>query len=168
MESNKEAPPGCRSRWDGPMGQALMQADLAAQRGEIPVGAILFDKDGNPIGKGYNQSIALNDPTAHAEILAIREGCRKSSNYRIPGSTLVVTLEPCIMCLGAIIHARIDTVVYGADDPKTGAIASRLHGNDLPWANHCFTVIPGIMAPECSSLIKSFFKKRRQERKATK
>lgn len=166
MEFINESPPGNWSNWDELMDQALIQARQAGREEEIPVGAVLMDSDGTIIGQGYNQSITRHDPTAHAEILAIRRGCHNTSNYRIPGSTLIVTLEPCIMCLGAIMHARVATVVYGASDPKTGAIESRMQGADLPWSNHRFQVISGIRATTCSTLLSDFFKKRRRLKKS--
>ncbi|WP_269433414.1 tRNA adenosine(34) deaminase TadA [Desulfoplanes formicivorans] len=166
MEFIKESPPGNWSSWDTLMDAALDQARQAAQAEEIPVGAVLIDKEGLIIGQGYNQSISRHDPTAHAEILAIRQGCQNERNYRIPGSTLIVTLEPCIMCLGAIMHARISMVVFGAHDPKTGALGSRLLGNMLPWSNHAFQVVAGIRKQECSTLLTDFFRKRRQQHKS--
>jgi tRNA(adenine34) deaminase len=166
MEFIKESPPGSWSSWDEPMDLALLQAQHAAKKDEIPVGAVLIDNDGQILGQGYNQSITLHDPTAHAEILAIRQGCLCRKNYRIPETTLVVTLEPCLMCLGAIIHARIQRVVYGAGDPKTGAITSRMQGADIFWSNHHFEVVSGIREHECSRLLTDFFKKRRAQRKA--
>jgi tRNA(adenine34) deaminase len=166
MEFIKESPPDSRSRWDELMDLALKEAEKAAQKGEIPVGAILVDESGQIIGRGYNQSITRNDPTAHAEIQAIRQGCLYRKNYRIPGTTLVVTLEPCLMCLGAIIHARIQRVVYGASDPKTGAVTSRMQGADLSFSNHHFEVVPGIREHECSRMLTEFFKQRRTQIKA--
>ena len=166
MESSTKSPPDRWSSWEEVMYLALNQASLAAAKQEIPIGAVLLDRDGSIIGQGHNQSITLHDPTAHAEILAIREACNTKGNYRIPGTTLVVTLEPCLMCLGAIIHARIDCVVYGADDPKTGCLRSRIKGAVIPWSNHTFSVIPGIQGQECSSQLSLFFKKRRLEHKA--
>jgi tRNA(adenine34) deaminase len=148
------------------MDLALDQARQGAQREEIPVGAVLIDASGQILGQGFNQSISRHDPTAHAEIMAIRQGCCNQHNYRIPGSTLIVTLEPCIMCLGAIMHARIRTVVYGTPDPKTGALGSRMQGNTLSWSNHTFRVVAGIRKQECSTLLKDFFQKRRQQHKA--
>ena len=160
-----ESPPGRWTSWEEIMQLALEQADQAAEKNEIPIGAILLDTDGTVIGRGHNQSISTHDPTAHAEILALREACRKKQNYRLPETTLVVTLEPCIMCLGAIIHARIGRVVYGADDPKTGSLKSRLQGAELSWSNHTFSVIQGIDQEHCSSILSSFFKRRRLEHK---
>ncbi|PIE68945.1 MAG: tRNA-specific adenosine deaminase [Deltaproteobacteria bacterium] len=143
------------------MDLAIRQARRAEQDNEVPVGAVLLDSDGTLISQGCNNVITRHDPTAHAEILAIRRGGQAKGNYRIPGSILIVTLEPCIMCLGAIIQARIATVVYGASDPKAGAIASQMHGAELPWSNHGFQVIDGIKAEQCSSLLTNFFQQRR-------
>lgn len=168
MEYLKESPPDTDSRWNELMELAIMQARQAGKNGEIPVGAILLDSEGRIIGKGYNQSISRHDPSAHAEVIAIQQGCQNKANYRLLGSTLIVTLEPCIMCLGAIIHARIATVVYGANDPKTGCLASRMNGANIPWANHSFEVVSGISAARCGSLLSDFFQQRRQQKRQKK
>lgn len=141
--------------------QALALAYSAAEQGEVPVGAILT-KDEKVIAEGTNAPIGSHDPTAHAEIIALRKAARKIGNYRLPGTTLYVTLEPCIMCMGAIIHARLDRVVFGAFDPKTGAAGSRYSiGND-GLLNHHLKITGGICESECSSLLKAFFKARRK------
>ncbi|MFA7166606.1 MAG: tRNA adenosine(34) deaminase TadA [Desulfoplanes sp.] len=165
MECTSKAPPDRWSSWEEVMHLALDQAAQAALKQEIPIGAVLLDTDGSIIGRGHNQSITQHDPTAHAEMLAIREACTVKQNYRLPNTTLIVTLEPCLMCLGAIIHARIGCIVYGADDPKTGTLRSRIKGADLPWSNHTFSVIPGILGQECSTQLSLFFKNRRREQK---
>ena len=139
---------------------ALEQAQLAAQSGEVPVGAVLV-KDGQVISKAFNKSIANHDPSAHAEMLALREAALAEKNYRIPGSTLYVTLEPCAMCAGAMLHARIDRVVYGAPDPKTGAAGSALDIFSSKQINHQTSVDGGIMSEECGQLLREFFKGRR-------
>jgi tRNA(adenine34) deaminase len=139
---------------------AIEQAQLAAQLGEVPVGAILV-KDGQVISKAFNKPIANHDPSAHAEMLALREAALALENYRIPGSTLYVTLEPCAMCSGAMLHARIDRVVYGAPDPKTGAAGSVLDLFSAKQINHQTSVEGGIMSEECGQLLRDFFKGRR-------
>ena len=142
------------------MRMAIEQARLAAQSGEVPVGAVLV-KDGQVISKAFNKPIANHDPSAHAEMLALREAALVEENYRIPGSTLYVTLEPCAMCSGAMLHARIDRVVYGASDPKTGAAGSVLDIFASKQINHQTSVEGGIMSEECGQLLRDFFKGRR-------
>ena len=142
------------------MRMAIEQAQLAAQSGEVPVGAILV-KDGQVISKAFNKPIANHDPSAHAEMLALRDAALAEENYRIPGSTLYVTLEPCAMCSGAMLHARIDRVVYGASDPKTGAAGSVLDIFASKQINHQTSVEGGIMSEECGQLLRDFFKGRR-------
>ena len=142
------------------MRMAIEQAQLAAQSGEVPVGAVLV-KDGQVISKAFNKPIANHDPSAHAEMLALREAAFAEENYRIPGSTLYVTLEPCAMCSGAMLHARIDRVVYGASDPKTGAAGSVLDIFASKQINHQTSVEGGIMSEECGQLLRDFFKGRR-------
>ena len=142
------------------MRMAIEQAQLAAQSGEVPVGAVLV-KDGQVISKAFNKPIANHDPSAHAEMLALREAALAEENYRIPGSTLYVTLEPCAMCSGAMLHARIDRVVYGASDPKTGAAGSVLDIFAAKQINHQTSVEGGIMSEECGQLLRDFFKGRR-------
>mgnify|MGYP002127957260 CR=1 FL=1 len=142
------------------MHMAIEQAQLAAQSGEVPVGAILV-KDGQVISKAFNKPIANHDPSAHAEMLALREAALAQENYRIPDSTLYVTLEPCAMCSGAMLHARIGRVVYGAPDPKTGAAGSVLDIFASKQINHQTSVEGGIMSEECGQLLRDFFKGRR-------
>jgi tRNA(adenine34) deaminase len=142
------------------MRMAIEQAQLAAQSGEVPVGAVLV-RDGQVISKAFNKPIANHDPSAHAEMLALREAALVEENYRIPGSTLYVTLEPCAMCSGAMLHARIDRVVYGALDPKTGAAGSVLDLFSSKQINHQTSVEGGIMSEECGQLLRDFFKGRR-------
>jgi tRNA(adenine34) deaminase len=138
---------------------ALAQAAHARAAGEVPVGAVVV-QDGAVVGRGYNQPIATSDPTAHAEVLALREAARAAGNYRLTGALLYVTIEPCLMCVGAIVHARISTVVYGAADPKGGAVRSLLDPGSLPL-NHRFEAIEGVLADECRELLQSFFRARR-------
>ncbi len=142
------------------MHQALELAETAAKSGEVPVGAVLVH-DGKIIGRGYNQPIGSHDPSAHAEIIALREGARTLGNYRIIDSTLYVTLEPCIMCVGAIIHARVKRLVYGANDPKTGAAGSVFDLFNSGKVNHQVTVEGGLLAEACGTQLRKFFKARR-------
>lgn len=142
------------------MQQAIEQAKLAAAAGEVPVGAVLV-RDGQVISTGFNQPIGNSDPSAHAEMNAIRSAAQSASNYRLPGSTLYVTLEPCAMCAGAILHARVDRVVFGAVDPKTGAAGSVLDVFSEKRINHHTQVEGGVMGQECGQLLRDFFKERR-------
>lgn len=142
------------------MGLALEQARLAWAEGEVPVGAVVV-KDGEVIATGYNQPIGRHDPTAHAEIVALRAAAHKLGNYRLPGCELYVTLEPCIMCSGAMMHARLARVVYAAVDPKTGACGSVVDLFQEERLNHHTIVEGGVMAEESSSLLKAFFAERR-------
>jgi len=142
------------------MRMAIEQAQLAAQSGEVPVGAVLV-RDGQVISKAFNKPIANHDPSAHAEMLALREAALAEENYRIPGTTLYVTLEPCAMCSGAMLHARVGRVVYGAPDPKTGAAGSVLDLFSSKQINHQTSVEGGIMGEECGQLLRDFLKGRR-------
>jgi tRNA(adenine34) deaminase len=142
------------------MQQALEQAQLAALAGEVPVGAVLV-RDGQVISKAFNKPITNHDPSAHAEMLALRQAAEAEQNYRLPGTTLYVTLEPCTMCAGAMLHARVDRIVYGAPDPKTGAAGSVVDIFASKQINHQTSVNGGIMTEECGQLLKTFFKERR-------
>ena len=142
------------------MQQAIEQAQLAAVAGEVPVGAVLV-RDGQVIAKAFNKPVGNHDPSAHAEMLALREAAKTEGNYRLPGSTLYVTLEPCVMCAGAILHARVDRVVFGAPDPKTGAAGSVLDVFSSKQINHQTSVEGGVMSEECGQLLRIFFKERR-------
>lgn len=149
------------------MSQALLLAQKAEALGEIPVGAlIVFENE--VIGKGFNSPIGLNDPTAHAEIIALRDAGQKMGNYRLIDADLYVTLEPCAMCAGAIIHSRIKRVIYGADDFKTGAAGSFISLLNHEQINHKPEIIRGIKAEESSHLISQFFKRRREEKRKLK
>jgi tRNA(adenine34) deaminase len=139
---------------------ALEQARHAWQLGEVPVGAVVV-KDGVVIATGYNQPIGSHDPTAHAEIVALRAAAEKLGNYRLPGCELYVTLEPCVMCSGAMMHARLARVVYAATDPKTGACGSVLNLFEQEQLNHHTEVVGGVLADEASSMLKAFFAERR-------
>ncbi|MBI3935763.1 MAG: tRNA adenosine(34) deaminase TadA [Betaproteobacteria bacterium] len=142
------------------MHEALVLAREAAQRGEVPVGAVVV-KDGAVIGRGCNQPMSASDPTAHAEIVALRDAARTIGNYRLSGCDLYVTLEPCAMCSGAILHARVARVVYGARDPKTGACGSVIDLFSEPRLNHQTAVEGGLLARECGELLEEFFAARR-------
>jgi len=142
------------------MMQALEQAKLAAQEGEVPVGAVLV-QHGKVISKAFNRPISNHDPSAHAEMLALRSAAGEIENYRLPGSTLYVTLEPCVMCAGAMLHARVDRVVFGARDPKTGAAGSVVDIFSINQLNHQTTVVGGILESECGQVLRDFFKERR-------
>ncbi|WP_258867183.1 tRNA adenosine(34) deaminase TadA [Actinobacillus lignieresii] len=150
------------------MRYALELADRAEAIGEIPVGAVLVDQEGNIIGEGWNQVIQLSDPSAHAEILAIRQAGKVQRNYRLLDCTLYVTLEPCTMCAGAILHSRLRRLVFGASDYKTGAIGSRFHLFEDYKMNHFLEIRGGVLAEECSQKISRFFQRRRQEQKRQK
>ena len=158
-----------RSEFDEKMMRyALELADKAEALGEIPVGAVLVDDARNIIGEGWNLSIVQSDPTAHAEIIALRNGAKNIQNYRLLNSTLYVTLEPCTMCAGAILHSRIKRLVFGASDYKTGAIGSRFHFFNDYKMNHTLEITSGLLAEECSQKLSTFFQKRREEKKIEK
>jgi tRNA(adenine34) deaminase len=146
------------------MQAAIAQAELARAMGEVPVGAIVVVA-GEIVGSGYNQPISSHDPSAHAEVMALRDAGLRSGNYRLPGSTLYVTLEPCVMCCGAIMHARVERVVYGARDTKTGAAGSLVNLFDETRLNHHAQVQGGVMAETCGALLTSFFAERRARAK---
>ena len=149
-----------RADWDDLMGRAIEQALKARDAGEVPVGAVIA-LNGEVVGRGFNQPISSGDPTAYAEIVAIRAAARRLGNYRLTDATLCVTVEPCLMCVGALVHARIGTLVYGAAEPKSGAVASTLRGGELPGHNHRFAVVAGVREEECRNLMQEFFKLRR-------
>lgn len=142
------------------MREALELAATARDADEVPVGAVVW-LDGAVVGRGFNQPIRSGDPTAHAEMVAIRDAARRVRNYRLTGATLCVTVEPCLMCVGAMVHARIGTLVYGAAEPRTGAIASTVRAGELPGHNHRFTVVAGVCEAECRGLMQAFFRDRR-------
>jgi tRNA(adenine34) deaminase len=145
---------------DSWMLEALDEARRARDAGEVPIGAVVV-VGGRIIGRGFNQPIAAVDPTAHAEIVALREAARHAGNYRLTGATLYVTVEPCLMCVGAFVHARIGTLVYGASEPRTGAVVSTIRGGELPGHNHRFEVIGGVREEECRALMQDFFREKR-------
>lgn len=142
------------------MREALGLADEAGGAGEVPVGAVVV-LDGQVVGRGYNRPISTSDPTAHAEIVALREAGQRVGSYRLAGAELYVTVEPCAMCAGAMMHARIATLIYGAPEPRTGAIESAMRMQDHPAFNHRFTVVSGVLAAECRAKLQAFFRERR-------
>jgi tRNA(adenine34) deaminase len=146
------------------MRQALDQAHNAWALGEVPVGAVLV-REGTIIATGFNQPIGTHDPTAHAEIMALRAAASTLGNYRLPGCELYVTLEPCAMCAGAMMHARLARVVYGASDPKTGACGSVVNLFEQEKLNHHTELVGGVMTDQCASLLKEFFAERRAAQK---
>jgi tRNA(adenine34) deaminase len=142
------------------MHHALLLAQRAADQGEVPVGAVLV-KDGMIVGEGWNQPIAAHDPSAHAEMVALRAAAQTLGNYRLPGTTLYVTLEPCVMCAGAIIHARVGRLVFAARDPKAGAVDSVYDIIAQPRLNHAVQWSGGVLEAECGALLREFFRSRR-------
>jgi tRNA(adenine34) deaminase len=146
------------------MRAAMAEAKRAEALGEVPVGAVLV-VDGEIVGRGYNQPITSNDPSAHAEIMCLRDAGLRLGNYRLPGSTLFVTLEPCAMCSGALMHARVARIVFGARDPKTGAVGSVVNLFAEERLNHHATVEGGVLAEECGALLSAFFAARRGKAK---
>jgi tRNA(adenine34) deaminase len=139
---------------------ALREAASASEAGEVPVGAVVL-LDGRPIGTGFNQPISTIDPTAHAEIVALRAAARAVGNYRLTGSVMYVTVEPCLMCVGAMIHARIAHVVFGAAEPKAGALMSACRAHETPGLNHRLQVTGGVLEEECRRMIQGFFEGKR-------
>ncbi|MEO5895446.1 MAG: tRNA adenosine(34) deaminase TadA [Vicinamibacterales bacterium] len=144
----------------GFMQTALALADQARQQGEVPVGAVVV-LDGRVIGKGFNQPISATDPTAHAEIVALRDAARRIGNYRLTGAEVYVTIEPCQMCVGAMIHARIARVIYGTPEPRAGAIESAMRAHDHPALNHRMEALGGVLEEDCRAVMQSFFAGRR-------
>jgi tRNA(adenine34) deaminase len=142
------------------MREALLEAVKAGEEGEVPVGALLLINE-KIVGRGHNSCIRFHDPTAHAEILALRSAARSMRNYRLPGSILVVTVEPCVMCVGAAIQARVEKIIYGAADPKAGAIHSNFGLTFAPQLNHRIEILSGMLEEECGSLLRAFFQARR-------
>jgi tRNA(adenine34) deaminase len=142
------------------MWEALLEAEKAGKEGEVPVGALLLVNE-KVVGRGHNSCIRLHDPTAHAEIIALRGAALSMRNYRLPGSILVVTIEPCVMCVGAAIHARVEKIIYGAADPRAGAVHSNFSLASAPQLNHRIEAISGILEEECRSPLHAFFQARR-------
>ena len=142
------------------MRAALEEARKGFDAGEVPVGAVIVI-GGDIVGRGFNQPIGSHDPTAHAEIVAMRDAARVIGNYRLVGSTIYVTIEPCLMCVGAMVHARVATLVFGAPEPKAGAVVSSCRAHELPSLNHRVEVVGGVLEDDCRAVIQEFFKTRR-------
>ena len=144
------------------MSAALDEARRARDAGEVPIGAVVA-LDGEIVGRGFNQPISSGDPTAHAEIVAIRDAAARVGNYRLTGATLCVTIEPCLMCVGALVHARISTLIFGAPEPKSGAVTSTVRGGELPGHNHRFEIVSGVREDDCREMLQAFFRHRRAD-----
>ncbi len=144
------------------MQEAFLLARRAQSEGEVPVGAVVVH-DGAIIGRGWNQVVQLHDPNAHAETMALRDAGQQLSNYRLLDTTLYVTLEPCVMCMGTMMHARVKRIVFGATDPKTGALGGAVNIMELPHWNHKIDYTNGVMAQECGDILREFFKAKRQQ-----
>lgn len=147
------------------MKQALLQAQKAAEMGEVPVGAVLVEQDNQLLAASHNQPRATHDPTAHAEIMVLRQAGIKTKNYRLIDTTLYVTLEPCVMCVGAMIHARVRRLVYGATEYKTGAIESACNLLQQAKFNHQLEVLSGVLQQPCADIMSDFFLQRREQKK---
>ncbi len=143
---------------------ALVQAQQAEQLGEVPVGAVIV-RDGIVLGEGHNQPISANDPTAHAEVMALRHAAKQAQNYRLPDATLYVTIEPCTMCLGALVHARISRIVYGATEPKAGVLTSQGQLHQADYFNHKIAVTGGVLSEACRAIVQEFFQARRKAKR---
>jgi tRNA(adenine34) deaminase len=159
LKTTVTMPSGNDAAW---MELALEQAALAAAAGEVPVGALVI-KDGEVLGRGHNRNLLDDDPTAHAEIVALRQAAARLGNHRLTGCTMVATIEPCSMCAGALIHARIARLVYGAPDPKAGATGSVLQVINHPGLNHRMEVTAGVLAEKCSAVLQDFFRQKRHQ-----
>jgi tRNA(Arg) A34 adenosine deaminase TadA len=142
------------------MRAALEQARLARAAGEVPIGAVLVAGD-EIVARAYNRPISTVDPTAHAEVLALRDAAAQRGNYRLPDTTLYVTVEPCLMCVGALVHARVREVVFGTVEPRSGALVSMVQGHELPGLNHRVAVVGGVLEADCRDLIQEFFRNKR-------
>ncbi len=140
---------------------AIVRAGEAAAMGEVPVGAVLVGREGDILAAAGNNCIQAHDPSGHAEMRALRQAAEKIGNYRLPGTTMVVTLEPCAMCAAALVHARVERVVFGAHDPKAGALVSKYRIGSDGLLNHCFVITGGVLGKECGQLLKNFFRSRR-------
>lgn len=150
--------------WRDFMLLALKEAERSAELGEVPVGALLIDARGEVLAAAGNRSISHCDPSAHAETLVLRKAAKQVGNYRLPGTILVTTLEPCIMCLGCLVQARVAGIIFACRDPKSGAVISRLQANqELGWLNHCFWFAEGLMQDNSLELLQDFFRQRRKK-----
>ena len=145
------------------MGEALRQAECAGRMGEVPVGALVVSEAGEVLGRGHNRSITDADPSAHAEIVVLRAAGQAGANYRLTGAVLYVTLEPCLMCVGAAVHARIGRLVYGAADPRAGCLGGAFDMRTMDFLNHRFAVTGGVCETQCSELLTEFFQARRKD-----
>lgn len=143
------------------MREALREAERGLEAGEVPIGAVVV-MDGTIVGRGHNAPIGRVDPTAHAEVVALRDAAQRVGNYRLTGATLYATVEPCLMCCGAALHARVSRLVYGAPDPKAGAVVSRARALDEPWLNHHVDVTGGVMRSAAAALLAAFFETKRR------
>jgi tRNA(adenine34) deaminase len=148
------------------MDAAIEEAGRARDAGEVPIGAVVW-LDGAIVGRGFNRPISSADPTAHAEIVAIRDAARRTGNYRLTGATVCVTIEPCLMCVGALVHARVGRLVFGAAELRTGAVMSTVRGGELPGHNHRFEITAGVREEVCRTLMQTFFRERRTRRGST-
>ncbi len=144
------------------MREALTEGNKALLASEVPIGSVVVLADGQIVGRGFNQPIGANDPSAHAEILALRDAARFLGNYRLNGTTLYVTVEPCPMCAGALIHSRVDRLVYGTAEPKSGAVCSTMQLLDHPSLNHRIEIISGVLENQCREMIQGFFGEKRR------
>ena len=144
------------------MREALSEGKNALLASEVPIGSVVVLADGQIVGRGFNQPIGANDPSAHAEILALRDAARFLGNYRLNGTTLYVTVEPCPMCAGALIHSRVDRLVYGTPEPKSGAVCSTMQLLDHPSLNHRIEIISGVLENQCREMIQGFFGEKRR------
>jgi len=140
---------------------ALERAKESAEKGEVPVGAVLVDSKGDLLASAGNETVRAHDPVGHAEIRVLKMAAERLGNYRLPGTTMYVTLEPCAMCAAAMVHARINSLVFGATDPKTGAVVSKYNIGSDGHLNHSFNVVAGVLEDECGQLLRDFFQKRR-------
>lgn len=156
-----DPPPG--NSWRSMMDVAFQEACKAASCGETPIGAALFTAHGELIAKAFNQPISENDPTGHAEVICLRKAAQKIGNYRLNDTIMAITLEPCLMCTGALIHARVAGIVIGVRDPKAGAFVSNLDGADLSFTNHKLWFVDGIMKDECKGVLTRFFLEKRKQ-----
>jgi tRNA(adenine34) deaminase len=160
MTHNEGQTPGQTPSHEQFMRAALEEARRALAAGEVPIGAVVVVDD-RIVARGFNQPISSVDPTAHAEMVVLREAARQAGNYRLTAAALYVTVEPCLMCVGALVHARVREVVYGATEPKSGALASAVRGLELPGLNHRFAVTGGVLEDECRRILQQFFQERR-------
>lgn len=144
------------------MRHAITLAREGERRGEVPVGAVVV-LDGEVIGRGFNRPIERVDPSAHAEMVALRDAARRIGNYRLEGASIYVTIEPCMMCCGALVHARLSALVFGAREPRSGAVISNAKLLESPWLNHHLEVVEGVLGEECGDLMRRFFRARRDE-----